>query len=39
MKVLTGNLSVDQSALTGESNDADKAIGEVLCVGLCRAAG
>ena len=33
VKVLTGALSVDQSALTGESNDADKAPGEVLSSG------
>ena len=30
VKLLTGGLSVDQSALTGESKDADKAPGEVL---------
>ena len=30
VKLLTGALSVDQSALTGESKDADKAPGEVL---------
>jgi H+-transporting ATPase len=33
VKVLTGALSVDQSALTGESKDADKAPGEVLSSG------
>ena len=33
MKVLTGTLSVDQSALTGESRDVDKAGGEVLFSG------
>ena len=33
MKVLTGTLSVDQSALTGESKDVDKAPGEVLSSG------
>lgn len=33
VKLLTGALSVDQSALTGESNDADKAPGEVLSSG------
>ncbi|HCX31845.1 MAG TPA: plasma-membrane proton-efflux P-type ATPase, partial [Blastocatellia bacterium] len=33
VKVLTGALSVDQSALTGESNDTDKAPGEVLSSG------
>ena len=33
VKLLTGNLSVDQSALTGESKDADKAPGEVLSSG------
>jgi len=33
MKLLTGALSVDQSALTGESKDADKAPGEVLSSG------
>ncbi len=30
VKLLTGALSIDQSALTGESKDADKAPGEVL---------
>src|ERR1019366_8892423 len=30
VKILTGTLSVDQSALTGESKDVDKAVGEVL---------
>ncbi len=30
VKLLAGTLSVDQSALTGESTDADKAPGEVL---------
>jgi len=29
IKLLTGALSIDQSALTGESQDADKALGEV----------
>jgi P-type E1-E2 ATPase len=33
VKLLTGALIVDQSALTGESKDADKAIGEVLSSG------
>ena len=33
VKVLTGTLSVDQSALTGESKDVDKAGGEVLSSG------
>jgi plasma-membrane proton-efflux P-type ATPase len=33
VKLLTGTLSVDQSALTGESKDADKAPGEVLSSG------
>jgi plasma-membrane proton-efflux P-type ATPase len=33
VKLLTGQLSVDQSALTGESKDADKAPGEVLSSG------
>jgi plasma-membrane proton-efflux P-type ATPase len=33
VKLLTGALSVDQSALTGESADADKAPGEVLSSG------
>jgi H+-transporting ATPase len=33
VKVLTGTLSVDQSALTGESKEVDKAIGEVLSSG------
>jgi H+-transporting ATPase len=33
VKLLTGTLSVDQSALTGESNDADKAVGNVLSSG------
>jgi H+-transporting ATPase len=33
VKLLTGTLSVDQSALTGESRDADKAPGEVLSSG------
>jgi plasma-membrane proton-efflux P-type ATPase len=33
VKLLTGALSVDQSALTGESKDADKAVGEVLSSG------
>ena len=32
-KVLTGELSVDQSALTGESKEADKAPGDVLSSG------
>ena len=30
VKLLTGSLAIDQSALTGESKDADKAPGEVL---------
>ena len=30
VKLLAGNLTVDQSALTGESKDADKATGEVV---------
>jgi magnesium-transporting ATPase (P-type) len=33
VKLLTGSLTVDQSALTGESKDADKASGEVLSSG------
>ena len=33
LKLMTGTLSVDQSALTGESKDADKATGEVLSSG------
>jgi plasma-membrane proton-efflux P-type ATPase len=33
LKLLTGELSVDQSALTGESKDVDKALGEVLSSG------
>ena len=33
VKLLTGDLSVDQSALTGESKDADKKVGEVLASG------
>jgi len=33
VRVLTGTLSVDQSALTGESKDVDKAHGEVLSSG------
>ena len=33
VKVLNGTLSVDQSALTGESKDVDKATGEVLSSG------
>ena len=33
VKLLTGALSVDQSALTGESKDADKTPGEVLSSG------
>src|SRR5579859_2617542 len=33
VKLFTGALSVDQSALTGESKDADKAPGEVLSSG------
>ncbi len=33
VKLLTGALSVDQSALTGESKDADKAAGEILSSG------
>ncbi|WP_435550630.1 plasma-membrane proton-efflux P-type ATPase [Desulfobacterium sp. N47] len=33
MKLITGALTVDQSALTGESKDADKVPGEVLSSG------
>ena len=33
VKLLTGALTVDQSALTGESKDADKKVGEVLSSG------
>jgi H+-transporting ATPase len=33
VKLLSGTLSVDQSALTGESKDADKAPGDVLSSG------
>src|SRR5487761_2115804 len=33
VKLLTGSLSVDQSALTGESRDVDKAVGDVLSSG------
>jgi H+-transporting ATPase len=33
VKLLTGRLTVDQSALTGESKDTDKAPGEVLSSG------
>jgi plasma-membrane proton-efflux P-type ATPase len=33
VKLLTGTLSIDQSALTGESKDANKASGEVLSSG------
>jgi H+-transporting ATPase len=33
VKLLTGAMSVDQSALTGESNEADKAPGDVLSSG------
>ena len=33
VKLLTGTLSVDQSALTGESKDADKAASEVVSSG------
>ena len=33
VKLLTGSLSVDQSALTGESKDVDKTPGEVLSSG------
>jgi len=33
VKLLTGAMSIDQSALTGESKDADKAPGEVLSSG------
>jgi plasma-membrane proton-efflux P-type ATPase len=33
VKLLTGALTVDESALTGESKDADKKIGEVLSSG------
>jgi len=33
VKLLTGDLSIDQSALTGESKDADKAPGAVLSSG------
>ena len=33
VKLLTGTVSVDQSALTGESKDADKSTGDVLSSG------
>jgi plasma-membrane proton-efflux P-type ATPase len=33
IKLLTSVLSIDQSALTGESKDADKAVGDVLSSG------
>ena len=33
VRLLTNTLSVDQSALTGESKDADKAVGDVLSSG------
>jgi plasma-membrane proton-efflux P-type ATPase len=33
VKLLTGDLSIDQSTLTGESKDADKAPGDVLSSG------
>jgi H+-transporting ATPase len=33
LKLLTGSLSIDQSALTGESGDAEKASGDVLSSG------
>ena len=33
VKIITGKLTVDQSALTGESKDADKGSGEVLSSG------
>jgi P-type E1-E2 ATPase len=33
VKLLTGSLTVDQSALTGESKDADKAVGDALSSG------
>jgi len=33
VKLLTGTMSVDQSTLTGESNETDKALGEVLSSG------
>ena len=33
VKLLTGTLSLDESALTGESKDADKATGDVLSSG------
>jgi H+-transporting ATPase len=33
IKLLSGAMSIDQSALTGESKDADKAVGEVLSSG------
>jgi H+-transporting ATPase len=33
VKLLTGTMSIDQSALTGESKDADKASGDVLSSG------
>jgi H+-transporting ATPase len=33
VRLLTGTVSVDQSALTGESKDADKAYGDVLSSG------
>ncbi len=33
VKLLTGTVSVDQSALTGESKDVDKAVGDMLSSG------
>ena len=33
VKLLTGTLSIDQSALTGESKEADKSVGEMLSSG------
>src|SRR5471030_3213031 len=33
VKLLTGTVTLDQSALTGESKETDKAIGEVLSAG------
>ena len=41
VKLLTGALSVDESALTGESKDVDKATGDVLSSGavVCRGEG
>ena len=33
LKLLTGTLAIDQSSITGESKDVDKAVGEVLSSG------